>query len=628
MSITAVLCLPAISQSLSYRVFEERLMGMPLLTWWALEASAMPGINQAVVLVRSGGDECRVRRHLNHTPAKLFTCKQSSFTRCLAAFVEDSGVQRIAVVQLALPIGPKRLLDRTLAHHQSMSNELTEIVGLPHGVCAVIFEAKPLAILGALRAPNVPSDPLRLYRRIRGAGAEALAALGLAGASIPFDGAAAYTRPGSQLPFAVHILTNDDVETCRRVLARVRPSLEDNTSALEAWREEQYRDRIPLVRSRAESACAHVVPRDDRPRILFVSNPSATTGAEHSLLQMIKFIDPRRFDRCALVAVEGFFTKELMRRGVTVICPNADFARQSADDYLFMKTVLNNINPSLIHLNALSGDAVMAAATDRRTPIVLHTRNRPDRQYLDAFSYSSAIISVSKYIQMEIMRFGIPEGRVRMIYNGVDTKDFCRALFDRDMIRTSLGLNSDAKIILMLARMTPNKRHDLMISALPLIKRTVPTACVVALGESLGEEEYLQELMDMIDGFDLGDCFTLRPFQEDVRPYFVAADAFVLCSDGEPLARTVIESLAMETPIVITNSGGTPEIIQHGKTGLVAKAGNVESLAECVIATLTDSQGSRERTRAGRVFAEKHLSSQRTAENVMQLYHSLIRDGS
>jgi glycosyltransferase involved in cell wall biosynthesis len=302
------------------------------------------------------------------------------------------------------------------------------------------------------------------------------------------------------------------------------------------------------------------------------------------------------------------------------MCPNVDFARGSADDYLFISEAMRLLNPSIVHLNALSGSAVIAAAKEKGIPIVCHVRNRPDDGYVEAFSYSSAVVAISRYIKAAIMQFGVSEDKIYVIHNEVDTQEFCRQQYDRQSIRRALGIDDDAKVILMVARLTPYKRHDVMISALPLIRAVVPSARVIALGEAYGEEEYVQGLEDRIDEVGLRDYFKFLPFHNDLRPLYVAADAFVLCSDGEPLGRSVVEALAMETPVVVTDSGGTSEIVRHNETGLIGRSGDAQSLAECLIKTLVDLDGCLARAHAGRAFVEAHLSARVTAEQMMSLY--------
>ena len=624
MSTTVILYLPTHSASLSYCLFEEVLARSPLLAWWTQQVNAMPSVKDVVVLVRSDGASTKVRRLLDASGARLHTCNHHNFTRSLATFVAECGEPRIAMVRLTMPFGPHGLLAHAYAHHTKTGNEVTEVIGLPRGLAPVIFEAHVLNVLASIRVPGAPTDPLQTYRCVQAVGTQAAADVGLTGVSIPFDGDAVYQREGALLPFAIGINGREDVETCRRVLTRVGDARRDDTVALEAWREEQRRDRLEQSRSLAREACIAAPVCDQRPRVLYVSNPSATTGAERSLVQMISGISQQRFGLFALVAEEGLFVKELASRGVHVICPGVDFDHGSADDHFLFSEIIRQLDPSIVHLNALSGSAVLAASAERAIPIICHTRNRPGPQYSDAFSYSSAVIAVSRYIKSEIMQFGVPENQIHVIHNGIDTQEFRRQQFDRAYTRARLGIDIKAKVILMVARLTPYKRHDIMIAALPLIRAVLPTARVIAIGEAFGEEEFVQALKDKIDEQGQHDFFTFLPFQEDVRPLYVAADALVLCSDGEPLARTVIEALALETPIVATDSGGTLELIRHNETALIARSGSAESVAERLIETLTDISGCAARTRAGRAFVEAHLSTRVAAERMMEVYDSVL----
>jgi glycosyltransferase involved in cell wall biosynthesis len=543
---------------------------------------------------------------------------------CLASYVLESGVPHLAVVKLSLPFGPNRLLDRTIAFHQEQNNEVTEVEGLPSGLGPIIFSAAALTVLARIRVPGAPTDPIQIYQRVRTAGAQAARDIGLTGVSVPFDAASVYRRNREILPWTVEITKPEDVETSRRVLTRVGDVDRDDTATLRAWRQEQRRDHPAEARLSAHRACLELPSRTVRPRILLISNPSATTGAEQSLLQMIRSIDRQRFDLCALIGAEGLFSSRLRELGVDVLCAGVDFGQGRADDYLFASAIIRQAEPSIIHLNALSGSAVIAAAAEAGIPIVCHVRNRPGFGYLDAFSYSAAIVSVSQYIKSEVLQFGVPDDRIHVVYNGIDTEAFTPRLFDRQAVRESLDVNAGQKLILVVARITPYKRHDLIISALPLIQKVAPSTQVIALGEAFGEEEYAQSLRDRICELGIEDSFRFLPFQSDVRPFYAAADAFVLCSEDEPLARSVIEALAMEAPVVITDSGGTVEIVRHDETALIARPGDVRSVADCVTHALMDADASRRRCIAGRQFVEANLSTMAAANRMMQIYDGLI----
>ncbi len=306
------------------------------------------------------------------------------------------------------------------------------------------------------------------------------------------------------------------------------------------------------------------------------------------------------------------------------MCPNMDFGQGVADDYLFAREVVRLLEPSIVHLNSVSGSAVIAVAAESGIPTICHVRNRPGVSYSDALSYSRAIVAVSQFIKSEVMQFGVPEDLIHVVYSAVNTGHFCRQAFNRQAVRTALEVSDEDKLILLVARVTPYKRHDLMISALPLIKSIVPSARVLAVGEAFGDEAYVERLRNQIDELGLRDVFTFCPFQVDVRPFFVAADAFVLCSDSEPLGRSVVEALAMETPVIVTDSGGPKELVQHNYTGLVASSGDEMSLAKCIVETLSDLEGSARRSRAGRAFVEGRLSDSAGALQMMGIYASLL----
>ena len=103
-----------------------------------------------------------------------------------------------------------------------------------------------------------------------------------------------------------------------------------------------------------------------------------------------------------------------------------------------------------------------------------------------------------------------------------------------------------------------------------------------------------------------------------------AADALVLCSDGEPLGRCLIEGMAMELPVVVTDSGGGHELFRDRINGLITPGGNAGELAARMIEVLTDRDISDRLARSAREYAESELGIELHAKKVTQVYEEVI----
>ncbi len=117
---------------------------------------------------------------------------------------------------------------------------------------------------------------------------------------------------------------------------------------------------------------------------------------------------------------------------------------------------------------------------------------------------------------------------------------------------------------------------------------------------------------------------TLLPFQRDIRRIEAASDVLVLCSDREPLGTCLLEAMAMELPVVVTNSGGSHELFIDGETGLITQGGDVHGLAAAIESILTNHELAHRLGKAARRYAETEYTVQNHAKAVTDLYEDVL----
>ena len=182
---------------------------------------------------------------------------------------------------------------------------------------------------------------------------------------------------------------------------------------------------------------------------------------------------------------------------------------------------------------------------------------------------------------------GITADRVEVIYNGVDLGPFEAVRDDsvlRREVRNELGLADDERVILQVARLNPLKDHLTAISTIRKLRDYGVKARLVLAGE--GEER--AKIEAAIRETELQGHVTLLGARRDIPRLLSAADAFLLSSISEGIPLTLIEAMAAGVPIVSTDVGGIPEVIDHGATGLLAPARDDGRLAKHLQRTLTD----------------------------------------
>jgi glycosyltransferase involved in cell wall biosynthesis len=177
--------------------------------------------------------------------------------------------------------------------------------------------------------------------------------------------------------------------------------------------------------------------------------------------------------------------------------------------------------------------------------------------------------------------------------------------------------------VVMVGRLAPQKRPDVAVRALAAARRTVPDAELHIVGDgplAASVESLAAEL-----GLD-GAVRLLGP-RDDVPELLRSAACLLLSSDYEGCPLTVIEAMAAGAPVVATSSAGLGELVEDGRTGLLAPPGNPEALGAALTELLRDRERASRLGMAGREVARERLSAARMAAETVELYDEVLRTG-
>jgi glycosyltransferase involved in cell wall biosynthesis len=233
-----------------------------------------------------------------------------------------------------------------------------------------------------------------------------------------------------------------------------------------------------------------------------------------------------------------------------------------------------------------------------RTPIVFteHGRHFPDSRSAKRVAVNrllmrrrDRVIGVGASVRRALIaNEGISADRVEVIYNGVNLGPFEAVRDDsavRREVRDELGVRDGEQVILQVARLNPLKDHLTAVSTIRQLRDSGVNARLVLAGE--GEER--SKIEASVGEAGLHDHVTLLGARRDIPRLLSATDAFLLSSISEGIPLTLIEAMAAGVPVVSTDVGGIPEVIDHGATGLLAPAHDAGRLAKHLQRALTDS---------------------------------------
>lgn len=193
-----------------------------------------------------------------------------------------------------------------------------------------------------------------------------------------------------------------------------------------------------------------------------------------------------------------------------------------------------------------------------------------------------------------------------------------RERFDPVAFRRAAELPDDAEVILSVGTIEPRKAQISLAVAFDQVAARHPNAHLVFVG---GRDDFdSRALRDRIDASPWRERIRLEPITPDVLPWYALADLFVCASDVESLPRTVLEAMALETPVLATEVFGLPELIDHGKTGWLCEQRDISALAGALDEVLSTPREERAAIgKAARALVEERHSLERYGREVAEL---------
>jgi teichuronic acid biosynthesis glycosyltransferase TuaC len=184
--------------------------------------------------------------------------------------------------------------------------------------------------------------------------------------------------------------------------------------------------------------------------------------------------------------------------------------------------------------------------------------------------FASKVISVSAALQLNVAKkLETPPGKCVVIGNGVDLGKF--GLVDKSVARATLGIASDAKVLISVGGLVERKGFHRIIPLLPQIRREFPNLIFLIVGGGTTQADMTEHLRSLAAEHGVGDivrfCGSQPP--EKLKWFYGAADVFTLATSHEGWANVFLESMACGLPIVTTAVGGNAEVITSSDLGVL-----------------------------------------------------------
>jgi glycosyltransferase involved in cell wall biosynthesis len=236
-----------------------------------------------------------------------------------------------------------------------------------------------------------------------------------------------------------------------------------------------------------------------------------------------------------------------------------------------------------------------------------------------ALRYPDIMVTVSNRLKNLLIESGVPEKKVRVIYNAID-KEQLNADIHPDDLRINWNIKKEDKLIGVIGRLSPEKGQEVFLRAFSKVLEKVPFAKGIIIGDGQEKEKLINFCLEN----GLKDKIIFTGYQNNIANFYQIIDLLVLPSFSEGLPNVVLEAMAFKIPVISTSVGGAPEIITDGQNGLLVPPGDSKIMAEKIIQLLSNDGRLKEIGKNGHQSLFPKFSPENRASQILSLYQELL----
>lgn len=347
--------------------------------------------------------------------------------------------------------------------------------------------------------------------------------------------------------------------------------------------------------------------------VVYVITTTGFGGAERQVLELASAMRSRGWGVAVVSMVdmhEQFFPLEA--RGVRLASLGMTKGIPDPRSLIKFARLLRAWRPSVVHGHMVHG-IFLARLSRILAPVpkvvsTMHSQEQGPQWRYHAFRLTDPLSDVTTAVSRmavdeAVRRHAVRRENIVLVPNGIRTEQYAVDAALRHTTRLELGLG-DRFTWLAVGRLTPVKRHTDLLAAARIV-REVDAECRVLIA---GKGDLRSALEDEIRETSLGQTVSLLGLRQDIRALMQAADGFVMSSAWEGLPMVLLEASASSLPSVVTDVGGSRDVITEGETGFLSPALDPTNLAASMLRLMAMpanermAMGTRARVRVAETF--------------------------
>jgi len=299
-----------------------------------------------------------------------------------------------------------------------------------------------------------------------------------------------------------------------------------------------------------------------------------------------------------------------------------------------LKRIINTYSPGIVVTHSVKSHFLMwRSHISRKCPWVafhhgytstdrkMRVYNRLDRWSLPA---TDRIITVCQPFARDLSRnTGVALDDISVLHNSIRPQ-LPAPDTEAQAVRSRFGVADDESLILAVGRLSKEKAHIDLIAAFSGLRKSTPevNAKLIIVGD--GPER--GRLEAAAESFGCKESVVFAGQSSDVWPFYFAADVFVLPSHSEGSPNVLLEAMAAGIPIVATEAGGVPEMVEHNQTALLVPASDPSALGAAIARVLTEDDFAQVLTANASSLVGTRYAPENYVRTLVEIYREVMRN--
>jgi len=239
---------------------------------------------------------------------------------------------------------------------------------------------------------------------------------------------------------------------------------------------------------------------------------------------------------------------------------------------------------------------------------------------------ADAVFSISSFVTDSVANLGRPRDSIHTVLNCIDASRWDPNT-DGSAVRREFGIPKDALLFTSVSRLFAEKGQTQLVQAFAAARAEAPNLKLMIVGADeqwIHRGSYTEELKQLARELGVAEHVIFPGLRSDIPQIMAASDIFSMPSYEEPFGLVFLEAMAMKKPVLAVGNGGTPEVVEDGRSGLLSPAWDVPALTRNMLTLIRDPELRARMGEYGRSQVLNRFNAPRMARDAGNAYERIL----